>query len=476
MSGYDAIVVGAGPNGLAAAIRLAKAGLKTAVLEKNAEPGGMMAGGRIATVPIGLADAEAKMLGLFDAGLEWAAESVPLLLLSADGGTSRIDEAPQRDAYRALTRRLDRFAGVLTPLLRDAPPLLKGGGWQQGMSLAKLGLDLRRLGKTDMREAMRIALSNAYDLILDEIDDGPLAGLLGLDAILGCRQGPRAPGTVLTLLQRRALGGRRMPKGGMSGLTQAFVKAAENAGVSILCNISVKEVCVSDDRVTGVSLADGSRVDAPRVLVSLDAKSAVLLAGVRHFDAEDVRAVRHIRTEGVTAKTIFSLSQKSGVMGATRIVHAPSLAALEAAHDRAKYGEAPKRPIFEAYADPSAGTVSVTLQYAAGESARDLAGAVSEMLTAAGLVKKGATPEILTPTDIETLTGAPGGHWHYGEMTADRMMMLRPAPGLERYAMPIAGYYLCGAAAHPGGDVSALPGRIAADRLLEDEKAGRRAA
>ena len=76
--------------------------------------------------------------------------------------------------------------------------------------------------------------------------------------------------------------------------------------------------------------------------------------------------------------------------------------------------------------------------------------------------------DLLTPVDIERLTGAPGGHWHHAEISIDQLLTVRPVNGLSRYAFGPAGYYLCGASAHPGGDVTGQPGRNAARQALRD--------
>ena len=76
--------------------------------------------------------------------------------------------------------------------------------------------------------------------------------------------------------------------------------------------------------------------------------------------------------------------------------------------------------------------------------------------------------DALTPADIEAQTGAPGGHWHHAEMGFDQILTVRPANGMAHYRFGIGGYYLCGASAHPGGDVMGAAGRNAALQLLQD--------
>ena len=76
------------------------------------------------------------------------------------------------------------------------------------------------------------------------------------------------------------------------------------------------------------------------------------------------------------------------------------------------------------------------------------------------------TFEMLTPVDIESQFNVTGGHWHHGELTIDQSFMMRPVHGTAQYDTPIEGLYLCGAAAHPGGGITGLPGRNAARRVL----------
>ncbi|MEQ9609557.1 MAG: amine oxidase, partial [Kiloniellaceae bacterium] len=76
--------------------------------------------------------------------------------------------------------------------------------------------------------------------------------------------------------------------------------------------------------------------------------------------------------------------------------------------------------------------------------------------------------DVLTPLDIERETGASGGHWHHGELSVDQMLTLRPVNGLARYALPVGGLYLCGAAAHPGGDIIGAAGHNAARLAMKD--------
>jgi phytoene dehydrogenase-like protein len=485
----QAAVIGAGVNGLVAAAALARRGVAVTVLERAPVPGGMAvgagAGAELAQFVRGPHAAALAELGLSVGGLGLGPALPTVALCPAGrhvvlaGGSLRFADGaghPDAAAFAALHARLSRFARVLAPLLVTAPPRLGGWATRAGVAqlsrLAKLGVDLRRLGRDDMREFLRIALSNAADVILDAMPDGPAAGALALDAVLGCRMGPRAPGTVVTLLYRLTQGEPHRPEGGMAGLAARLAAAAEARGAEIRCRAAVAGIEAEADRVAGVRLEDGGRVPATTVLSSLGALATLRLAGAEHFDAETCRRVRDIRAEGVTARVDMPLARRPEIPGVDSALHgarfvlAPSVDAVERAFDPVKYGLASRAPVIEAsLAGTQTGALlSASVQYVPGgadraEVARAVLAALAPVMP--GLEPAGE-PAVMTAADIERLTGAPGGHWHHGEIALDQLMTLRPANGLARYATGLPGLFLCGAGAHPGGDVTGLPGRNAA--------------
>ena len=516
MSGFDAIVIGAGHNGLAAAGVLAKAGRKVLVLERSATIGGAAAGYDIAP---GLhAPRYAHLLhawhpkvetrlDLKSHGLAFARRGLPTVALADDGrhvviagATARFTDGnphPDAEAFGVLQGRLVRFAAVLAGKLLETPPQLQRPDWRDLGGLAKLGLDLRRLGTRDAREFLRILLSNAHDVILDEIGDGPLAGALALDAVMGGHCGPRSPGTALTLLYRLAQGGaRHLPAGGLGAFCSALARSAEARGVEIRRNAAVDEILVAEDRAAGVRLAGGETLAAPLVLSSLDAGTTLRLTGVEHFDAESVRRIRNVRCKGTTAKVNLALSGLPAFRGldvdamSGRLLLAPTVQSLEAGFDAVKYGELPQRPALEmlipSLSDDSltqgkGQILSIIVQYVPyhlkggwNEAAREALGErVLDLIETQvpGLRRQVLARDVLTPVDIERETGAPGGHWHHGELSVDQMLTLRPVNGMARYALPVGGLYLCGAAAHPGGDVIGAAGHNAARRALLEVRA-----
>jgi len=517
-SSFDVIVVGAGHNGLTAAATLAGKGKTVCVIERNATVGGMaqnttLAEGvkapEIAHLLYNLHPQVAKELGIGSPKAPLETKELATVSLAPDGQHVEIVGSraryadgrphPEAETFAALHDRLSKFASLLGQMSTKSPPALDGGlaslatmGDLAG--LAKLGLDLKRLGKKDMREFLRVLLSNVYDLILDDLDDTPLAGALAADAVRGAYAGPRSPGTVFTLMYRLGNGGNiDLPIGGMGAVAAAFASAARHRGVDIRTGTGVKRVLVDNDQVTGVELDDGTVITARAVLSNASPKPSMMLAGPEHFDVEATRRIRHMRCKGTTAKVNLVLSAAPVFPGlnaeqtAGRLLISPGATYAERAFNPAKYGEMPKEPLIEAVipslSDPGIAPngqhvlsaivsfIPRDLKDGWDEAARErLASLAVQTLEkyAPGLGALVVAKQVLSPADIEDLTGVPGGHWHHAEMGIDQILTVRPVNQMAHYRFGPKGYFLCGAGAHPGGDIMGAAGRNAALQLLKD--------
>jgi len=514
---FDCIVVGAGHNGLVCATYLARAGRSVLVLESRDRVGGaavtrefapghrVSAGAHLLHL---MPHALVADLGLKRHGFEYAARELPTTALSADGEPLAVGGASPnslaalsaRDAaaYPAFSARLARIAKALYPLLDSIPPRLGTDAWRDRLALAKLAWRVRTLGRRDMRELLRIIGMNVYDLISDEFESPLLQGALGFDAVLGTNFGPRAPGTVLTLLNRLAAESAAgalplaQPNGGMGALSDALARIAASAGASIRTDAAVTRIRLEDDCVAGVVLASGEAIDASAVLSSADAKTTFLgLLGARHLDTGFVRRVDHLRSRGLAAKLHLALDRAPAFKGVNaealggRLVIAPSLDYIERAWNHSKYGESSPAPAMEitvptvndrTLAPPGRHVLSAIVQYVPyepnGDSAAARAKATETALAtleahAPGLRASVTASEFLSPADLEREFGMSGGHWHHGELAFDQFFMVRPVPGAAQYRTPVAGLYLCGASCHPGGGVMGLAGRNAARALLQ---------
>ncbi|NIR29430.1 MAG: NAD(P)/FAD-dependent oxidoreductase [Gammaproteobacteria bacterium] len=517
---YDIIVVGGGHNGLVCAAYLARAGRRVLVLEAAAQLGGaaitreIAPGFRVSACAHLLHMLHPRViddLALADHGLRYSARRLSTAVLGANGGALVLpdDDADAREALSAHSRsdaeawspfraRTRRIARVLQPLLTRAPPRLGTHERADRLALLKAGWSVRRLGRENMRELLRIAGMNIADLLEETFETEAVQGALALDAVLGTRLGPRSPTSVLTFLYRLAHenGNGRLshPAGGLGALTEALAKAARSVGAEIRTGCAVEHIVVENDRAGGVVLDTGETITAGCVVSNADPRRTFLeLLGPEHLDAGFVRKVRNIRMRGTAAKLNLALDALPSFAGLDtaalggRLLVAPGIGYVERAFDHAKYGEVSAAPAIEitlpslhdtSLAPEGKHVLSAIVQYApydlrgGWDSARDtFADAIIRTLAAHApdLESKIVARELITPLDLEREFRMTGGHWHHGELAFDQFLMLRPVPGAAQYATPVPGLYLCGAGAHPGGGVTGVAGMNAARRMLSRE-------
>jgi phytoene dehydrogenase-like protein len=527
---YDAIVVGAGHNGLVTAGYLAKAGLRTLVLERRGRPGGLLATEEVVPgvrAPVaadglgGLRAGVARDLGLASHGLRTTEPDAVAFAPSVDGAGLTLWRDPVRtatelrtrprprdaEAFIAFDRHIRSLAGFVARLQVTEPPDLASpslGDAGTGLTLMNA---LRHLGREQVREALRVLPMSVADLVSEAVEDEALRGVLGARGVRYAAMAPRSAGTALNFLWDSASGGGAagrtvFARGGPEALVEALASAARSHGAELRVDAGVSLIRTSRDSVEGVALAGGEEIDAPVVASSADPKRTLL----QLLDPAQVGPTlgwraEHIRAAGVVAKVTLVLDGLPEIGGADddrlrgRVVVAPSLDALERSFNDSKYGRISESPYLEAtiptlsdssLAPEGTHVLSALFQYAPrdlrdaewDQAASDrVADATVQALEtyAPGLAKRIVARHVLTPADLEHEYGLTGGHPMHGEHALDQFFAWRPLLGHARYRLAgVGGLYLCGAGAHPGGGITGGPGRNAAKAILADARRARR--
>jgi len=501
---YDSIVIGAGHNGLVCAAYLARAGQRVLVLESAPDVGGLAArrefhsGFRVSVPHVAthvshkvIRDLELARHGFracgTPPGITGFGSGGQPVSLSADSldGVSTTD----REAYANYARLMRRFADRLAPFWQKTIPRIGGNRVGELATFAHLGLNVRRLGKRDMGEFLRLAALPTRDLMDEYFEDDALKVVLSWDGLIGGKLAPRSPNnSVITMLYRMS----GVPGG--PGLIGALRASAEAAGVEIHTQSRVAAIRVEADsagqRATGVQLESGESVEAPLVISSADPATTFLdLLGVDYLEIGFANRIRHLRNQGYVGKLHLALDQIPEFEGVDRpegrLILAPDLDSIEFAYDDAKDGYGSETPVMEvvvpslddpALAPDGQHVLSAHVMYVPREP-RD---GDNDLLRrtmlerSIGVLEEYAPDirqhiihqEFMTPTDIETTFGNRGGHWHHVEVAPDQLLMMRPTYEAAQYRTPLTGLYLCGAGSHPGGDLTGHPGHNAAHEVL----------
>jgi len=524
MATYDIIIIGAGHNGLVAAYYLAKAGLRTLVLERREIIGGgsvteeFHPGFRCSTLagsPGPLLPQISKDFQLERRGVEFITPDVRVWAPNTNGNSICIYEDTKRTAdelrktsssdaerYPEFISTFARIGGALAPVLTMTPPDIEDLSPSEVWQLGKLGWAIRGLGKRDEYRLLRYGPMAVADLAAEWFETESLRALVAAHGISGAFAGPWSAGTSVTVLLQAANGGNPfapsiLVKGGMGALTNALAQAATEAGAEIRTGVEVVNVQIKDGRAAGVVLTGGEELPAWTTVSAHDPGITVLeLLDPGELEPSYRNHMQNYRAHGTVAKVQLALSALPEFVGLTentkdklsgRIHIGPEIDYLERAFDAAKYGDISPQPYLDiripSLHDPTlapdgAHVMSIHAQFAPYQlkdgdwnvRREELGDIVVNTLSdyAPNVRNLIVGRQVITPLDLENTYGLRGGHIHHGEQSLDQFFAFRPLIGWAQYRTPIKGLYLCSAGTHPGGGITGGPGANAAREIVKD--------
>jgi len=516
---YDAVVVGAGHNGLTCACYLAKAGLKVRVLERRAVVGGAAVteefhpGFRnsVAAYTVSLLQPKViRDLRLAEHGLRIVERPLANFLplengyLKVGGGleaTQReLARFSERDAARLpdYYRTVERVADVLRELVLRCPPNI-GGGLMDIVRAVQAGSLFKRLDMEGRRDLLTFFTRSAGELMDDWFESDGIKAAFGFDAVVGNYASPYHPNTAYVLLHhvfgevngKRGAWGHAI--GGMGAISEALAAEARRLGVEIECNAAVKRV--SSGKVV---LESGAEIAARAIVANVNPKLLYLnLIDGKELPAELVARMQRYKCGSGTFRMNVALSRlprfsclpQDGPHHASGIILAPSLKYMDRAYLDAREQGISRAPIVEmvisstldstlvdpAHAAKGAHVASLFCQHFSpdadwssrkGEAIEKIFGVIEAH--APGFKESVIAHSALSPADLQREFGLTGGDIFHGALTLDQLWSARPLLGYADYRGPIEGLYLCGAGAHPGGGVTGAPGHNCAREVLRD--------
>jgi len=524
-SKYDAIIIGAGHNGLVTAAYLARAGKKVLVLERRHVLGGaavteeVFPGFKFSVCsyvvsllrPEIIRDLELPRHGLEILPLDGTLTPMPsgdyLWRVNDHAKTRREIARHSRvdaEAYEEYGKAMAEMARFVKPILSMTPPDPTRLAPEGLKKLLFLGRRFRALPYPDKYNQVQLMTLSAVDFLDQWFETDVLKATMSASGIIGTFLGVRSPGTAYVLLHHYmgeidgAFRSWGFARGGTGAISNAIADAAREAGAEIRIRSPIARILVKGGKATGVALENGDEFRADVVSSSVDPhltflkmiEPGILPEGF----LEDVRRYKFRGSSGKVNLALDALPDFKCLPGAGAhlrgaISISPSVDYMERAYDEAKYGDFSSRPYIDmviptltdpSVAPPGKHILSCFVQYApyrlrkgTWDEKREAFGdtvvdTVAEF--APNLKNLIIGRQVVTPLDLEREWGLTEGNIFQGELSLEQLLFLRPVPGWAQYRTPVKNLYLCGSATHPGGGIMGAPGRLAAIEILKDWK------
>jgi len=524
MKNYDAIVIGAGHNGLTNAAYLAKAGLNVVLLEKNDFIGGASCtqefhdGWKYSSysyVCSMMRQAIHRDLDLARHGLL----IVPYLgTVNFGDGDERLfsyhdEEAAflelkrhsprDADAMHRFQADLTRYAQLIRKTLMRTPPDPTSFRPRDIKELLFFAKELWNLGEKEIYEYVRFFTISAAEFLDDYFESDLVKAAMASAGIIGTALGVYSPGSSYILLHHvmgdvdGSIGAWGLPRGGMGAISDSLAGALKQHGGELRTSAGVQQVLVENRKAVGVVLENGDEIRARIVVSNLDAKRTF----TRIMDKNDLpegiyEKACNYKIRGSSGKVNIALSGMPKFTGVpdNRYINrggqgfTGSLETMERAYDSWKHGGWSEDLFVEGVipsawdptvAPPGKHWMSNFVQYCPHELStgpwtpedRDAFGqTVIDKIArySPGFKDLIVHVDVHTPHDMQQAIGLTEGNIFQGELTIDQLLFNRPFPGYAQYRMPVRNLYMCGSSTHPGGGVSSVCGANAAREILMD--------
>ena len=523
---YDAIVVGAGHNGLTTAAFLAKAGLDVVCVEKNDYIGGATVSRNLykdwwysnCSYVCSLLRPEIyRSLELHKYGLQVTPYGGDVTFMQNGDYFASYDDAEasyremarlsRKDADAAKNYSADtmRQCRLIRDFLLRTPPDPTSFKPRDLMELLRIGGKLNEMGEDRIGETIRFWTMSVAEYLDEYFETDVIKTARSASGIIGTALGIHSPGTAYVLLHHYMgdvdgnVGSWGFARGGTGAVADAIAGAFQAEGGELRTEAGVDKFIVKNGKTTGVALDNGEEIHANVVVSAMDVKRTFLTC----MDKSDLPEKFHKRVEnfkirGSSGKINIALDglptfpalPEGSPLRQGGMHFTDSMERMERAYDDWKDGTWSKDPYLDmtiptmtdpTMAPPGKHFMSCFIQYCP----RQLNGRDWTQEDKDGFQKSvfdqisNYSPdfedlvlhaEVRTPQDIENEIGITEGNIFHGELTMDQLMLNRPVPGYAQYRSPIGGLYMCGSSTHPGGGIMGAPGANAAREILSDLK------